>query len=108
MNIGSLRQYIHIQAATQTTDAGGGKTAASWSDITDGAVWASVRPLSLKEQYQAGQLSTTITHEVIIRYHSALSRSHRLLFGSRALRIETIQNADERGIFQRVMCAEAQ
>ena len=108
MNIGVMRHLIHIQAPTAATDAGGGKGEATWADITNGEVWAAIRPLRLEERYRAQQNGADVTHQVVIRYHSGVTRMHRILFGTRALHIATIETVDERNREHRLLCREAQ
>lgn len=98
MRAGKLRHRVTIQRETAEGDPGyvadgeGGYELA-WIDVA--TVWASVRPLSVKEQTFAAQLQDSRTHEVRLRWRNGLTAAHRLLFKGRPLNIRGVQLLDE-------------
>ena len=90
---GRLRHRIAIQSESNVRDAMGGVTKGH-STVT--TVWGSIRPISGRELVAAQQVDSRVTHEITIRYYSALDPLHRLLYDSRVFRIESVRNIDER------------
>ena len=60
--------------------------------------WARMRPLSSREMYEAGQIQSDRTHEIIMRYDSNFMPTHKnyFRFGTRYFSIEGTRNTDER------------
>ena len=106
MRIGRLRHRVAIQAQAEPAaiDAAG-ETRPSWSTVT--TVWASIDPAGGKELYAGQQVNAEVSHKVTIRYYSALTTAHRLLFGDRIFDINFIRNVEERNIYQELLCKEA-
>jgi SPP1 family predicted phage head-tail adaptor len=75
MDIGRLRERVTLQQATTTTDAQGG-SATTWATLD--TVWASIEPVSGREQIQAGAMGSQVGYRVGLRYRGDLSASHRL------------------------------
>lgn len=86
--------------------AGGGPQEPSW--VTLGTRFANVVPLSGRERFTAQQVQSDVTHRVEMHYDPTLQTKpvHRLLFGSRALEIDSVVNVDERNRDVHVMCKE--
>lgn len=98
-----MRQKISIQTNTQTTDGQGGFTE-SWA--TDATVWASIEPAKAYEKFQAAQMDTPITHNIMIRYRSGVTTKKRLLYGSRVFDIKEVINIDEANAFLKIIAIE--
>lgn len=103
--IGKLKHRIKIQQSVQSTDNLGGGPA-SWSTISGGTAWASVEPLSGRELYHAQQLSSRVTHRIVIRYLAGVTAAMRVLFGSRTFEIKSVMNQGERGRWLDLLCEE--
>ena len=100
---GMLRHEINIQSVTQTPDGSGGQ-----SEVfsTVDTIWASIGRVIETEELNAGMLQNVTTHTIKIRFFSGLTVSHRILFGTRAFEIISIENIDERNIVQVLQCLE--
>ncbi len=103
MRAGALRHYVALQNATETQGASG-MASKSWT--TFASVYARVSPVSGQERKLGPQTIAANTHEVEIRYNSSVIPQTRILFGSRYLYVKEIINADERNIYQRLLCEE--
>lgn len=64
INAGKLRQRVDIQALTETRSAHGGVTK---SFATQDTVWAEVKFIDGREGFQAGQVQSEATAEIMIR-----------------------------------------
>jgi SPP1 family predicted phage head-tail adaptor len=85
-------------------DAGGGRVRAWTSGDT---VWANVAALSGGEQYRAQQVQADAQVRVTIRYRTGVTAaSHRLLYGSRILKILAVLDPEERHERLDLYCAE--
>jgi len=91
---GSLRHQILIQSRDNARNAMGAMSGTqAWS--TDHTVMASIRMLSGKELVRADQTQSFGAHEVTLRYVSGVTSEHRILFGTRAFGIESVNNVSE-------------
>ena len=98
MRAGLLRNRVTIQTRSETTDDFG-EIDFSWSNSA--TVWASVEPLSGREQAGA-----TVTHKITMRYKSGVNPKDRISFDSRTFEIESVRNYRERDISLELMCRE--
>lgn len=103
MDIGTLRERVSLQSATDTVDAAG-QPARAWA--TYSTVWARVEPLSAMETQRADQQIGSITHRVTVRYLSTITNLHRVLYGSRALNIRGVTDTNERHYQMILDCEE--
>ena len=92
MRAGRLRHRITIQSVGSTYDDYG-DLSDSWTTLA--SVWASISPLSGKEEYIAKELSGVATHSVKIRYRTGVTAQNRIEFGSRILQIEGVKDWNE-------------
>ena len=99
---GQLRHSVAIQSATESRDSYDVDFA--WATVA--TVRASISPLSGTESIVADQEQATATHKVVMRYWSGLTTSHRLLWGSRVLEIQSIVDVDERNRRIELLCKE--
>ncbi len=107
MQAGKLRHVIEIQEPGGSRDAVGERNT-TWT--TRARLFASVQPISAREQYLAAQAQASTTHRVTIRASDAppgINASWRLLFGGRVLLIDgPPRNVDERDIVVELLCTE--
>lgn len=103
MRAGQLRQRITIQSKT-TSQNGAGEPVETWA--TFHACWAKVSPLKGREYLEAATQQQAISHRVEIRHKDGITPEMQVLFGSRVLVVESVQNVDERGINDLLMCRE--
>ncbi len=105
MQAGRLRHKIAIQATTPTRNEYG-EPIDSWATISGGSVWASIEPLSGKEDLPARVMDAEVSHRITIRALSSVTTNHRILLGSRVFDINAVLNWQDRGIFMVLMCTE--
>lgn len=103
MRAGRLRHRVTIQSPTDSADAQGGLVETFANGNT---VWASIETLSGRELVYAAQSNSQATCLVRMRYDSTVNERTRLLFGTRALGVESVNNVDERKAEMVLMCKE--
>jgi SPP1 family predicted phage head-tail adaptor len=106
MDIGSMRHKITLQSLDKTATDGGGNYNEVWDNVAD--VWAKVSPISGQQFIIAGQHNQQLTHTVSMRYRADITPAMRFLYRGRILRIQYIQNIDERNIELRINCIEVE
>jgi len=104
MQAGALRNKLTIQRPVAgSADAMGGR-AISWADVID--VWGEVVSQGGREYERQKQVYPELTHVVHIRHTAEMTPDRRLLFGSPVLDVVSVENFEERGEWQRVVCKE--
>ena len=103
MIIGKLRHKVNLQSSTQAQD-GYGEESKTWS--TDESIFAQIQPLRGTELIEYQQLSTELTHRIIIRYNSSVTPKKRILWGTRIFDINVVRNIDEKNVYQELLCKE--
>ena len=103
MRAGALRHRVSLQSVGSTYDSYG-DLSNSWS--TDATVWASIAPISGREENIASELSEVITHRILVRYRASVTAQGRILFGSRVFQIESVRDWQERTIFLEILAKE--
>lgn len=96
ISAGELTQRLALQSDAGTTIDAYGQAIRSWT--TYATVWASVRPLSGREQEIGAARGTVVSHRVKLRYRSDIVPGHRFLLGSRVIEIVSVRNWDEKGV----------
>ena len=104
MIIGRMQKRVEVQTKQTVRDAAGGASDAWVTDVTR---WAHIAPATGKELYAGEQVKAEVTHNVVIRYYSAMSTSKRILFGSRIFDVNFVKNVDERNEHMELLCKEA-
>jgi len=104
INAGELDQQVAIQSDSSVRTADGSFDTPSWT--TDETVWARIRTESGGESLQAGAVNSTITHTVTIRYSTTPTTAKRLLWGTRALGIVSIENPEAANVITVLKCKE--
>lgn len=106
MEPGKLDKRITLQSPAGSRDSYGERNT-TWNNVA--TVWASVQPLSTREQFLASQAQSSVTHKVVIRYSSTVASveaSWRVLLGSRALVVDGVRNINEFNESIELMCTE--
>jgi SPP1 family predicted phage head-tail adaptor len=106
MRAGNLRHRVILQSPGGVIDEFGERET-TWTDVA--TVWASIDPLSVREQFLAQQAQSITTHKVKFRYDSSLSvinASWRVKFGTRVFVIDGVINKDERNKEYELLCTE--
>ena len=93
LKAGELTQRISFQRDGSSTVDDYGQVTRSWS--TYYTTWASVRPLSGREQEQGMARQASISHRVRMRFKGGILHGDRISLGNRILEIVSIRNIDE-------------
>lgn len=105
LKAGELRDYVHLQKPTYTTDDAGAVMPTVWT--TQASVWAKVDPLSDSMSAQAAQAFGSISHRVTIRYYPGITSGWRILFGTRVLDVVgPPRDVEERHVYMELRCDE--
>jgi SPP1 family predicted phage head-tail adaptor len=103
MKIGDLRHRITFEEEVKVPDGYKGSVI-TWQPVC--VVWASVEPLSSREQFYAHQIQAATTHKVKIRYREGLTEAMRVIHRERVLLIEGIKDVNERREVLEIACKE--
>jgi SPP1 family predicted phage head-tail adaptor len=105
MRAGQLRERVQLQAFTAASDSYG-QPIESWAELA--TVWGDVKPLASREGFTpgAGQVQATATHKVRIRYRADLDEKMRVIWRTRVLQVEAVQDPDQRTRETVLMCLE--
>jgi SPP1 family predicted phage head-tail adaptor len=106
MKAGELRHRVALQSPTYTRDEGGQTTLTGWT--TEATLWAKVETFSGREYQDDAQVVGENQLRVTLRWPlgETLGSDWRLLFGSRALQIDSVTNIDERNRTAVLACRE--
>lgn len=88
-----LTQRVSLQRNAGTAVDAYGQPSNTWG--TYATVWASVRPLSGREQEIGAARGALISHRVRLRYRSGVEHGDRIYLGGRILEIISVRNIDE-------------
>ncbi len=104
MRAGQLRHRVHIQQlGTRVDDGMGGGSIIPETVLT---VNAAIEPLTGDELLRAGQLESTLTHRVRIRYIEGVKPSWQVKYGTRIFDIDRVIDPEERHRELELMCTE--
>jgi SPP1 family predicted phage head-tail adaptor len=103
MRAGRLRHRVDIETVGTTYDDYG-DLSDSWTTLA--SVWASISPISGREETIASELTGVVTHSILVRYRSGISEQNRIIFDSRVFQIESVRNWNERNIFLEILAKE--
>jgi SPP1 family predicted phage head-tail adaptor len=102
-----LRHRVQLQAPV-LTEQEAGQYALSWQDVA--TLWVEITPLKSRSTGQesvfAEQQQANVSHEVLMRYRSAVNAQMRLVFGDRLFNIRHVVNPGERNVTLRLLCEE--
>lgn len=91
---GQLTQRVNLQRDAGTKADDYGQPTRVWG--TYATTWASVRPLSGREQEQGAARQAIISHRVRMRFKSGVEHGDRIsMTGGRILEIVSVRNIDE-------------
>jgi SPP1 family predicted phage head-tail adaptor len=90
---GALDRRLTLEAPVESADGSGGVTR-SFSAVA--TLWASVDPVSARENVVADALGADVTHRIRIRYDSSITLRHRFRDGDAVFRIVAIRARDKR------------
>lgn len=97
MDIGKLRHRLTLQSPI-VSRADNGEATTSYS--TDSTVWGSLRPKTGREIESSGQIQGVTDYESVIRYHSTISITWRIVDDdSDTYEVVSVLNYDERNEF---------
>lgn len=100
---GKLNKRVSLQTASLAADSYGAASTETWA--TTATLWANVEELTGSEGYEAQQTASSLSHRVTIRYRT-VTPQQRLLYGSRALRINAVLNPGQRNEMVELLCTE--
>ena len=102
---GQLDRRIIIQGFSESTD-GFGQEVKSYSTLA--SVWANVKEKIGSKVGSEGEdgdmIASTKKVEFIIRYRTDVNEQMRILYNSNIYKIQTIQTADARKAFLKIVC----
>lgn len=81
-----------------------GEPALAWTEVCK--TWASIRPLSGRELWQAQQVQADVTHAVRMRYRMGIDATMELDLKGRRLKIVAVLNLEERNRTLELLCQE--
>lgn len=97
--IGSLDQLVTLQAASETSDGGGGKEQV-WADFaTDATVWAEVYPMGGNETDSDGSVNARGMWRFVIRNRSDVSELDRIVWDGAAYNIRRVARRGGRELY---------
>ncbi len=103
MRTGALRHRVILESATTTSDGGGGSLIV-WEQVAP--LWAAIKPLTGRELLSAGQFSSTLTHQITLRYIPQVLPEMRFRKGNRIFQIKAVLDVEEKRRWLRVLCEE--
>ena len=103
MQGGRLRHRVALQSATTAKNAVGEDTR-TWA--TFATVWAAVEVVGGSEYQAQEALHASLTHRVRLRYRDDVTREQRVVWRSRELEIESVEDPDDRRRELHLLCRE--
>lgn len=88
MSAGELDRRVRFERAVRVDDGFTSDGAPVWTPIL--TVWASVLPLSDSEKWRAGQVGSTVSHRIKVRFSSVLAgltAADRAIFEGKTLEL---------------------
>lgn len=101
--IGKMRERLTPIVKTEVEDTIGGRTV---SESNGTAFYAQVVPAGARERFKYAHLDKVISHTVFCRYDATLERGVTVLWGSRRLYIEAVQQLNSREVYMELACVE--
>jgi SPP1 family predicted phage head-tail adaptor len=98
-----MRQRLILQQESRVADTGGGAVL-SWADVK--TLWASVTPLTGRENMQGERPTAAATHRIVTRHDTAITPEKRFLFGARVFNIRHVRSYAEQGRFMEILAEE--
>lgn len=98
---GQLDRRITLQSFSESTDSFGQEVK---TYTTLAQVWANVKEKVGNEGEKGDMLASTKKVEFIIRYRTDVNAEMRVQYNSNTYKIQTIQNADARKAYLKLVC----
>jgi len=98
-----LDRLLTLQSVTRTTDSQGGYTD-SWANGV--SLWGQLTPKRGYERLQLNQVTTAVTHEIIIRYRTGITTAQRFVHNSRVFNIKEVLNIEEADVYLKITAVE--
>ena len=104
LNPSDLRHTVQIQSQSTDTDSFG-QPLQTWTTILTARV--SIEAIKQAELYQAGQLTSQVTHLITLRWPAVnITAGMRALYGSHIYKIQAVINVEERNIVLKLLVLE--
>jgi len=103
MRAGQLNRKISIRKSTSSPDSYGGQIPA-WSTFLND-VWARVRPLSMREMWQADQVSSPIDTEFLLRYATGITPSMIVVYDGKEYNIHSVIDVGDKHTDLRILAS---
>ena len=103
LRAGRLRHRLTLQYKTETRTSTG-DVAFTWT--TDSTVWGAIEPLTGREFVAASQTQNEVPVRIVMRYHSTITPSWRILNNGLVYSILSIANADLRNAVMELSCSQ--
>ncbi|HXK43278.1 MAG: Phage head-tail joining protein [Betaproteobacteria bacterium ADurb.Bin341] len=103
MRAGRLNRRISIRKSTSSPDSYGGQIP-TWSTFLNDA-WAQVRPLSMREMWQADQVSSPIDTEFLLRYATGITPSMIVVYDGKEYNIHSVIDVGDKHTELRILAS---
>ena len=100
---GTLKHRLTLEIPVETPDGAGGVARAYEAGPR---LWASMTPVSAREQVIAAANGATVTHRIITRAGPEITTRHRLRKGARVFSITAVREHDTAGAFLLIAAEE--
>lgn len=94
MRAGTLRDKITIQTSDTSAGLKWDALGAQWADLC--SVWASVKPVTAREQLRAGGIDSETNYVIRLRYRPDVNDQCRILFRGQVLNVVGVVDVDGR------------
>jgi len=105
INPSKLRKSIQVQSQSSTPDSFG-QPQLVWGTIL--TTRAAIETVKQEELYQAGALTSQVTHTITLRYppNVSIAAGMRVVSGSHVYKIQAPDNSEQRNVLLKLMCLE--
>ena len=105
-DIGSMRSLVTIQEPSSTGDAFGKEpNATTWNDVH--TTWASINMQSQRQAFNGGQVTSDVTHAIVIRYtDKTIKGGMRVVFMGKYYAIHAASDPDGRRTTIKILAQE--
>jgi len=104
LNPSDLRHSVQIQSQSTDSDALG-QPLQTWTTIL--TAQASIEAVKQNELYQAGQLTSQVTHTITLRWPPvSISAGMRAVYGAHVYKIQAVNNIEERNVVLKLLVLE--
>jgi SPP1 family predicted phage head-tail adaptor len=100
MNLDKKVSIERIGSAQDST----GQLVETWTETS--TPWASIRPISGREYFNASGEKAEVTHEIVLRHGVTVAPRDRVVYSTRTFNIRSVLNLEERDRYLKLMCVE--